>query len=76
MSKIIQLAAGQVTRADSISIDLVTPTDAPAMILVRWPQAPSVAEPTPRALANIARAMVGITAEAQSRLAAIRAAGR
>ena len=71
MSKVTQLAAGQITRTDALSVELFKPSDAPAVILVRWPQAPSVLAPTPKAIANIAAALMRLLAEAQSKLAAI-----
>ena len=38
------LAAGRVTRNDSLTVE--QPPDSPAFILLRWPQAASVVEPT------------------------------
>jgi hypothetical protein len=76
MSKTIELAAGQITRTDVLTIELVTPTDIPPAVLVRWPQAPSVLPPTPRALADLAAAVVRTLAQAQGRLAAIRQSKR
>jgi hypothetical protein len=40
------LAAGRVTRNDSLTVELHQPPDGPAFILLRWPQAASVVEPT------------------------------
>ena len=45
MSNVTELAAGQINQADSITVDLVTPPDAPATVLIRWPDAPSVLNP-------------------------------
>jgi hypothetical protein len=46
--------------------------DLPAFILLCWPEAPSVCDPNPKALAAVAASMVRIQAEAQARLAEIR----
>jgi hypothetical protein len=36
----VTLASGNVTSADRLSVELVTPPDAPQVILVRWPGHP------------------------------------
>jgi hypothetical protein len=41
----LTLAAGQITAADELTVELVNPPDAPAAVLIRWPAAPSVADP-------------------------------
>jgi len=69
MSKISVLGSGQITAADTLSVELVKPPDTPAVVMIRWPQAPSVAPPTPKAIADIATALVRILAQAQARLA-------
>ena len=47
MSSTVVLATGQVTAADTLTIDLVVPPDAPAAVLIRWPGlgSPSVSPP-------------------------------
>jgi hypothetical protein len=68
------LAEGQITgHGDRLTIDLVKPTDSPPVVMLRWPAAPSVCDPNPKALASVAAAMVRILAEAQT---AIRKAQR
>ena len=37
------LATGQVTAADSITVELHQPADLPTFVLIKWPAAPSVA---------------------------------
>lgn len=70
----IVLASGRLNRAgDTITVELRQPAAHPAVILLRWPVAPSVADPNPKALASTAASMVPILAEAQARLAEIRA---
>lgn len=70
MSKSITLAAGQITKADHLTVELHQPSDTPAVVLLRWPVAPSVIGPTPKALAAVAASMVRILAAAQGQLAA------
>lgn len=72
MSKITQLAAGQITKSDHLTVELHQPPDTPAVVLLRWPGAPSVVDPNTKALATIAASMVRVLAEAQVRLAQIR----
>lgn len=54
----IVLAAGQITRADRLTIELVKPPDMPAAVLIKWPPARSVVEPNPKALASVAVSVV------------------
>jgi hypothetical protein len=37
MSKVTQLASGQITEAASITVELVEADETPAAVLVRWP---------------------------------------
>ena len=68
----VVLASGQVTSADLLRLELHRPLDAPAFVLVRWPEAPSVLSPTPKTIANAAAALVRVLADAQAKLATIR----
>jgi hypothetical protein len=70
ISSPIVLATGRVTRADMLRVELHRPIDSPSFVLVVWPTGPSVANP--KALANIAAALVRLMAEAQAQLATIR----
>jgi hypothetical protein len=65
----IVLAAGQITRADRLTIELVKPPDKPAAVLIKWPPARSVVEPNPKALASVAVSVVRVLGEAQAALA-------
>jgi hypothetical protein len=47
----------------------------PAFVLIKWPAAPSVVAPTPKAIANLTAALVRTLPEAQSKLAAIEPPG-
>jgi hypothetical protein len=72
MSKTTTLASGAINGADEISIELVQPADTPAVVLLRWPDAPSVCDP--RRLTATANATMRILARAVAQLALIRAA--
>ena len=76
MPKPTTLATGQLNKCDQLDVELHRPADLPAFMLIKWPAAPSVVAPTPKAIANLTAALVRTLAEAQSKLAAIRAAGR
>ena len=72
MSQITHLASGPLNRAgDKLSIELHQPADSPSFVMVVVPgETLSVTQPTPRALAALAAAMVRTLAEAQTELAA------
>ena len=44
----VVLASGPITNSDDLVVELVTPADTPAVVLIRWPggAAPSVCPPT------------------------------
>ena len=48
MPNVVVLASGPITNSDNLTIELVTPPDAPAAVLIRWPGlgSPSVCPPT------------------------------
>jgi hypothetical protein len=71
-SSVVQLAAGQLTRVDGLSVELHRPADSPPFVLLLWPPKPSVIAPNPKALADLAAAMVRVTADAQTHLATLR----
>jgi hypothetical protein len=68
----IVLAAGEVTRADRLTIELHQPTGSPPAILIKWPTQPSITSTDPKGLANVAASVVRIMAQAQARLAKTR----
>ena len=45
MSQITELASGQITTVDVLTIELVEADDNPAVVLVRWPAKPTVVHP-------------------------------
>ena len=63
----LTLASGQITAADQLTIELVQATETPAVILLRWPAAPSVTDA--RRFAAVAAAVTAILAEARAVLA-------
>ena len=71
MSKITELASGQISTADTITIELVEADETPAVVIVRWPLKASVQHPRrfPDTAATIAR----LFAEAATTLASIKA---
>jgi len=73
MSKTIELASGQITRTDALTIELVKPTDMPAVIMIRWPVQPTISDP--RQFSATASAAMRILANAVTRLAGMRASG-
>jgi hypothetical protein len=73
MSKVTPSASGQVTAADTLSVELVETIEPPTVVLLRWPAAPSVTDPDK--FPTAARAVVSVLAEARAALAKIKAAG-
>jgi hypothetical protein len=45
MSKVTELASGQINAADVLTIELIEANETPAVIIVRWPPRPSVLHP-------------------------------
>ena len=73
MSKITELARGQINASDLLIVDLVTPPDAPQVILIRWPGAPTVTNQ--RKFHVVAVAAIAVLDDAMVRLAAMIEAG-
>ena len=69
MSKIL-LAEGQITGADTLSIELVEAVETPPAVLLHWPAAASITDPT--RLPVTANAIMQVLAAAIARLAAVR----
>ena len=68
MSKIL-LAEGQITPSDRLVIELVEALETPPVVLLRWPAAPSVADPL--RFPAVANAIMAILAGAVARLSQI-----
>ena len=74
MSKTTTLASAPITNADQLIIELVTPPDAPATILIRWPDQPTVCPPS--RFDATATAVMRVLAAARVTLAQIKAGER
>jgi hypothetical protein len=74
MSQITQLASGAITATDTITVELIEADTNPSVVIVRWPDKPTVLHPRrfPDAAATVAR----LFAEAHTVLASIKAKRR
>jgi hypothetical protein len=45
MSKQTPLAEGQITATDTITVELIEDDETPAVVIIRWPDKPSVIHP-------------------------------
>ena len=45
MSKVTELASGQITAVDSLTIELIEADETPAVVIIRWPARASVLHP-------------------------------
>jgi hypothetical protein len=69
MSEVTELASGQITSTESISVELIEADQTPAVVIVRWPIKPSVFHPP---LPGAADSAACVFAAAAVRLAAIK----
>jgi hypothetical protein len=69
MSKITELASGQIHRTDSISVILVRPEGMPPSVIIHWPEQPTVS--VPLKFAEVASAAVKILARSSTELSRI-----
>jgi hypothetical protein len=67
----IVLASGQLSCTDSLSVELIRPSDLPAVIMIRWPGQPTITDP--RKFGEAASAAMRVLASATTKLAALRA---
>ena len=74
MSKTTTLASGAITNADQLVVELVTPPDAPPVILIKWPDQPTVCPPS--RFDATAAAVMRLLAAARVSLAQIKAGER
>jgi len=65
------LASGQINGSDLISVELVEPIDATAVVVVKWPHAPTVCDP--RKFPTMAGQVARLMATASAKLSQIRA---
>lgn len=73
MSKVTELATGQITATETITVELIEANETPAVVIIRWPAKPSVLHPRrfPAAAETAARTF----AAAAVRLAQLRRDG-
>jgi hypothetical protein len=45
MSKVTELASGQLTATETITVELIEANETPAVVIVTWPSKPSVFHP-------------------------------
>ena len=74
MSQITQMASAQLTAVDVLTIELVETSEHPTIVIIRWPDKPSVTHP--RRFPDIAATVVRVFAEAHTTLARIKAGRR
>ena len=70
MPKRTTLASGQVNKSDQITVELHRPADLPAFILIKWPDAPSVASLDN--FDNLVAAVYRVLAEARTTVSRMR----
>ena len=73
-SQTTELASGAITVTDSLTIELVKPSDMPTTVVIRWPAQPSIVASS--RFPATANAAMRIMAQAVTRLAALRARGQ
>lgn len=66
------LATGQITAADTITVELHHPADLPTVVLITWPAAPSVASADDGSFDRLVVAVYRILADARVTLTRIR----
>jgi hypothetical protein len=74
MGQITVLASGEINQSDNLKVELVRPSDMPAVIVIRWPGQPTISDPGQ--LSATASAAMRILANAVTRLAGMRASGQ
>jgi hypothetical protein len=74
MSQITQLASAQLTAVDVLTIELVETSEHPTVVIIRWPDKPSVIHP--RRFPDVASVVVRLFAEAHTTLASIKTGRR
>jgi hypothetical protein len=74
MSQVTELASGAITATDTITVELIEADETPAVVIIRWPDKPTVLHP--RRFASAADAAARVFAAAVVRLAHIRSERR
>ena len=74
LGSLTQLASGQITAVDALTIELVETDEHPTVVIVRWPDKPTVLHP--RRFPDAASTVVRLFAEAHTTVAQIKAGRR
>ena len=74
MSQITELASDAITATDTLTIELVETDEHPTVVIIRWPDKPSVIHP--RRFPDVAAGIARLAADAHTALAAIKAGRR
>ena len=74
MRKSTILAVGQITQSDTITVELLAPSNVPATVEITWPLQPTMADP--RRFPDVAAAVARLFATAATTLAGIKAQRR
>ena len=74
MSKVTPLASNEITATDTITVELVETDEHPTVVIIRWPDNPSVIHP--RRFPDVAATIARLFAEAHTVLASIKAGRR
>jgi hypothetical protein len=70
MSKVTELASGQLTSTETITVELIEADETPAVVIITWPLKASAFHP--RRFRDVAAMVARLFAEAATRLAAIK----
>jgi hypothetical protein len=70
MSQITELASGQITPSEAITVELVEADETPAVVIVKWPAKPTILHP--RRFPGTAAVIARLFAEASTALAGIK----
>jgi hypothetical protein len=74
VSQITQLASGAITAVDTITIELIETDTNPSVVIIKWPDKPTVLHP--RRFPDTAATVARLFAEAHTVLASIKAGRR
>jgi hypothetical protein len=74
MTNVTELATGRITNAEAVTIELVEADETPAVVIVKWPDKPTVLHP--RRFSDAAAAVARLFASASTELASVKARRR
>ena len=70
MTKVTELASKQINGHETVTVELVQADETPAVVIIRWPNKPTVLHP--QRFPDTAAVVTRLFAEAATRLAAIK----